>query len=240
MLLALAGGFLLPSLRAQQPQQQPPSLPAPGGKKPAPNLPPVRKLRAVDADSRTIWINRPGMITLLLGTGEDSQNEARQAGKAVYPVRGRSDFQLVVVVDLRDSLAGWVSTLALEQMRANLDKEAIELKPYYLKNGNKSDPRKTSYVIADFKGTICPQLGWPEGSDKLRGILYGADGREIKRWDKIDDMQKLYGDVHSALQDLVDANEAKAAAAAKNQGSRVFRPPTPPPPLPASPTPPAK
>ena len=233
LLLAIAGLAILmsPHLEAQAPVQAvPPPLP-PVVKK----APPVRKLKAVDADNRTVWINRTGMITLLLGTGEDSQDEARLAGKAVYPLRGRPDFQLVVVVDLRNSMAGWVSTLALSQMRANLDKEAIELKPYYLKNGNKSDPRKTSYVIADFTGTICPQLAWTDSSDKLRGILYGADGRELKRWDEINDMAKLYADIHGALQDLVAANQAKADAASKSQGTKVIRPPNPPPPLPTSP-----
>jgi hypothetical protein len=194
--------------------------------------PPLRKFRAIDADNRTILLNRPGLITLLLGTNEDSQDAARAAGKAMYPLRGRADFQLIVVVDLRDSLATWVPSIVLAQMRSNLDHEAIELKPYFLKNGNKSNPRSSSYVIPDFSGTICPQLDWSESSDNLRGILFGADGREIERWDKIDDMAKLQTDVRAAIQAFIDADKEKAVAAAKTQGSKLIQPPAPHLPLP--------
>ena len=199
---------------------------------PAPVPPLSHKIKAVNVDNRSVIVNRPGVITLLIGTNEDSQDAARAAGESVYPFQGRSDFQLVVIVDLRNSIATWVPGVALAEMRSNLDKEALGLKPHFLQNGNKSNPRNNQCVIADFTGTICPQLGWPEGSDDLRGILFGADGAELKRWSKIDDMAKLQGDVRAALQVLVNANQAKAAAATKTQGTKLIQPPTPPPPLP--------
>jgi len=192
----------------------------------------LRKFKALDADNHTILLNRPGLITLVLGTSEDSQDAARTAGKAMYPLQGRPDFQLIVVVDLRDSLATWVPSVVTAQMRSNLDSEAIALKPYFLKNGNKSDPRKTSYVIPDFNGVICPRLGWIESSEDLRGILFGADGREIQRWDKLNDMAKLQTDVRAAIQALIEADEAKAVAAAKTpQGTKLLQPQAPHPPL---------
>jgi len=184
-----------------------------------------RKFKAVDADNHTILLNHPGAVTLVLGTNEDSQDGARAAGIAMYPLQGRPDFQLIVVVDLRDSIATWLPSVVTARMRSSLDQEAIELKPYFLKNGNKSDPRKSSYVIPDFSGTICPQLGWSEGSDDLRGILFGADGREIERWDKVDDMAVLQTNVRAAIQALIDADKAKAAALAKSQGSKLIQPP---------------
>lgn len=198
---------------------------------PAVSLPPLRKFKAVDADNHNVLINRPEVITLLLGTNEDSQDAARQAGKAVHIFQGRPDFQLMVVVDLRDSIASWVPSVVLAQMRTNLDSEALELKPFYLKNGNKGNPRNGSHVIADFKGTICPQLGWTETSDNLRAILFGADGREIKRWDKLEDMNQLQADVRAAIQAFMNARQAKAAAAAKSQGTKLLQPPNPGPPL---------
>jgi len=193
--------------------------------------PPLHKFRAVDADNKSILLNRPGLITLVLGTSEDSQDAARSAGKSLYPLRGRPDFQLIVVVDLRDSIATWVPSIVLSQMRANLDREAVVLKPYFLKNGNKTDPRKSSYVVADFSGTVGPQLGWNETSDDLRGILFGADGREIQRWNKIEDMTKMQADVRTAIEALIESDEAKAAIEAKTQGSKLLQPQTPHPPL---------
>jgi hypothetical protein len=202
--------------------------------------PSFHKFKAVDADNHTILLNRPGLITLVLGTNEDTQDGARAAGRAMYPLQGRPDFQLIVVVDLRHSIASWVPSVVLAQMRSNLDHESIALKPYFLKNGNTSNPRKSSYVIPDFSGTICPQLGWTETSDDLRGILFGTDGREIKRWDKIDDdMAMLQTDVRAAIQALIDADKAKAAMVAKTQGTKLIQPPAAHPPLPPLAPPPA-
>jgi hypothetical protein len=201
--------------------------------------PSSRKFHAVDADNHNILINRPGMITLVLGTSEDSQDAARAAGVAVYPFQGRPDFQLIVVVDLRDSIATWAPSIVLSQMRSNLDQEAIALKPFFLKNGNKNNPRASSYVIPDFSGTICPQLGWTESSDSLRGILFGTDGREIERWDKIEDMDKLQADIRARIQVLIDAEQARESATVKTQGSKLVQPVTAHPPL-LPPNPPGK
>ncbi len=175
----------------------------------APTVPLALKIQGVDADNRKVIVNRLGIITLLLGTNEDSGDVARQAGKSMYPFQGRPDFQLIVVVDLRDSIASWVPSIVYDHMRSDLDKEAIELKPYFLKNNNPNNPRESSHVIADFNGSIFPQLGWPSGSDDLRGILFGVDGREIKRWSKIHNMVELQNDVRLAIEALNAAKLGK-------------------------------
>ncbi len=226
----LLGGAALFLIALEPLPAEPASTNAPTATEPL--VPIKRKIKAVNVDGRSVVVNRPGVITLLIGTGEDSQDGARLAGATVYPFQGRPDFQLVVVVDLRDSVATWVPTVVLSTMRSNLDREAIGLKPWFVKNGNNSDPRKNQCVIADFSGTICPLLGWQAGSDDLRGILFDADGMEIKRWSKLEDMTKLQEDVHAALEALVKTNEAKSTGAVKSQGTKVIQPPKPPPPLP--------
>jgi hypothetical protein len=230
LLLAMSMCALATSAQTQTNAVSAPVAPAvhPVVTMPAPR---VRKIKAIDADNHNILLNRPGLVTLVLGTNQDSQDGAREAGIVMYPLQGRSDFQLIVVVDLRDSIAKWMPGVVLSQMRSNLDHEATQLKPYFLKNGNKGNPRNSCYVIPDFSGTICPQLGWTDGSDHLRGILFGVDGREIQRWDVIDDMSKLQTGVWAAIQTLVDADKAKAALAAKTQGTKLIQPTTAHPPL---------
>jgi hypothetical protein len=186
-------------------------LPLTAAVNPAPA--PAPKIKAVDADNHTIILNRPGVITVVIGTSEDSQDAARRAGKAMYPFQGRPDFQLIVVVDLRGSIAAWVPSVVIDHMRRSLDGEAIELKPYYLANGNKQNPRHFCHVVPDFKGTVVPQLDWNGTPDQLHAIMFGADGRELEHWDVVDDMQKFQNDVRSAIQALAEANIAKAAAA---------------------------
>jgi hypothetical protein len=188
----------------------------------APNVPPppapeARKIRAIDADNHNVLLNAPGRITLVVGTNEDSQDAARAAGKAAYPFQGRPDFGLIVVVDLRDTIASWVPSIVISRMRVSLDQEAFELKPYFLKNGNHNNPRGYLHVIPDFTGAICPQLEWKEHDDKLRVIIFGVDGREIERLDNLEtaDMTKVQEDVRKALQAQVDMEQAKLAAAGK-------------------------
>jgi hypothetical protein len=186
--------------------------------------PHVRKFHAVDADNHNILLNRPGMITVVVGTNEDSQDAARAAGRAMYPFQGRPDFALIVVVDLRGSIANWVPSIVTTRMRVSLDQEAIELKPCFMKNGNRSNPRFSSHVVPDFSGSICPQLGWNDGSDDLRVIIFGVDGREIERLDKVDDMSVLQVDVRKAIQAQVDLEQARVAQAAKTPGSKDLHP----------------
>jgi hypothetical protein len=176
-------------------------------------LPPViaPRIKALDADNHTIVLNKPGLISVIIGTSEDSQDAARRAGKAMYPFQGRRDFQLIVVVDLRDSIAAWVPSVVIDHMRRSLDQEAIELKPYYLQNGNKENPRRSSHVVPDFKGTIVPQLAWTGTPDQLHAIMYGANGQELKRWEDVQNMDKFQADIRAALQALV-AQRAKNPA----------------------------
>jgi hypothetical protein len=192
---------------------------------PPPTLSPkAHRVRVLDADNHNILVNRPGMITVVVGTSEDSQDAAREAGKAMYPFQGRPDFALIVMVDLRNSIAGWVPSVVISRMKTSLDGEAVELKPYFLKNGNKANPRTTCHVVPDFSGTVFPQLGWNEKSDGLRILIFGVDGREIERIDQVDDMAKFQADVKAAIQAQVTIEQARFAAAAKTPGSKILQP----------------
>ncbi len=171
-------------------------------------LRPVAKIKITDADNHTVILNRVGMISVVIGTSEDSQDAARRAGRALYPFQGMSDFQEIVVVDLRGSIAAWVPSVVVDHMRRSLDEEALELKPYFLKNGNKSNPRRSLHVAPDFTGNIVPQFGWTGTPDQLHAIMYGADGRELRRWEDVGNMDAFQAAVRQALQ----KNAERAAA----------------------------
>ena len=192
----------------------------------------VRHIKAVDADNHTVTLNRTGVVTALIGTSEDSQDAARQAGIAMYPFQGRSDFQLIVAVDLRGSLANWAPSIAIGRMRSSLDGEAKELKPFFLKNGNRHDPRGYCHVVPDFNGKVFTQLGWPNTSSQLRAIVFGADGREYKRFDQVQNMDVLYNAVRSAIADYIALRKTRQAAAPPAPDTRTSALSPPEPPLP--------
>jgi hypothetical protein len=58
-----------------------------------------------------------------------------------------------------------------------------------------------------------------------------VDGRQITRWDKIDDMAKLQADTRAAIQALIDAEKARSATMVKTQGTKLIQPSSPHPPL---------
>jgi hypothetical protein len=189
-----------------------------------------RHIKAVDADGHTVQLNRSGVITALVGTSEDSQDAARAAGIALHPFQGRNDFQLMVAVDLRGSMATWAPSIAKSRMRSSLDEEAVELRPFFLKNGNRSNPRGSCHVVPDFDGKLFTELGWPQTSGQLRAIVYGANGREYQRFDQLTNMDLLYNAVRGAIADYIDVRKARAAAAPAMAATRTsaLSPPSPP------------
>jgi hypothetical protein len=191
---------------------------------------PPRHIKAVDADGHTLLLNRTGVVTALIGTSEDSQDAARQAGEAMHPFQGRADFQLIVAVDLRGSMANWAPSFATERMRSNLDEEAVELKPFFLKNGNRSNPRSSCHVVPDFDGKLFNALGWPQPSGNLRAIVFAANGKEYQRFDQVPNMDVLYNSVRAAISDYIDVRKERVAAAPALSATRpsALSPPSPP------------
>jgi hypothetical protein len=189
-----------------------------------------RHIKAVDADGHILLLNRSGVVTALIGTSEDSQDAAREAGVALHPFQGRNDFQLIVAVDLRGSMATWAPSIATSRMRSSLDDEAVELKPFFLKNGNRSNPRGSCHVVPDFDGKLFTELGWPQSSSTLRAIVYGANGREYQRFDQLTNMDLLYNAVRGAIADYIEVRKVRVAAAPATSATRpsALSPPSPP------------
>ena len=52
-----------------------------------------------------------------------------------------------------------------------------------------------------------PKLNWGGTPDQLHAIIYGPDGREVKRWDAVTDMNVLAVAVHGALEDAYLAGQ---------------------------------
>jgi hypothetical protein len=115
-------------------------------------------------------------------------------------------------------------------MRSSLDDEALDLKPYFLKNGNRSNPRNSCHVVPDFDGKLFTELGWPQTSSTLRAIVYSANGKEFQRFDQISDMNLLYNSVRSAIANYLALKKERAAATPPMSAMRTsaLSPPSPP------------
>jgi hypothetical protein len=153
----------------------------------------------IDADDKKVLLNQPGMVTLVLVCSEDSQEACRKAGRTMDPVHGHANYRQRIIVDLRDSLGGFVEDFVKSRMREDMDEEAKHLKEVYAKNGSRRNPRSDLSATPDFEGELCAKLGFAETSENLRAILFGKDGKEIRRWEQVEDLNQLRQAVEQAL-----------------------------------------
>lgn len=162
---------------------------------------PAAPISATDADGRPVVLNAPGKVTAVISSSPETQDQTRAAGRVLDVYRGRADFQLVIVVDLRGSFAGIVPGIVKGRMRDELDKEAVRLTPAYRANGNAKNPRPDMESVPDFDGTVSKPLGWAETPGKLRVVLFGPDGIKIAHWDDLKpaDYPKLHAAATRAL-----------------------------------------
>jgi len=159
-------------------------------------------INVTDVDGKSIVLNRLGGVTAVVYSNSAVQNETRATAKFFDPFHGRKEFRGIVVVDLRRSIGGWVKGMTLSIIRGDLEKEAKRVKPFYVQNGNPGNPRDDLGVVADFKGEVCPVLGWPQELKEVEVIVYGPDGKEAGRWQKNKDPEKIREVVKKLLDDM--------------------------------------
>ncbi|HSI82274.1 MAG: hypothetical protein ACAI35_22260 [Candidatus Methylacidiphilales bacterium] len=151
-----------------------------------------------DADDRNVTFNPAGKTVVVLNCNPTTQWRTRDAGMALDTFQGNKNFRLIVLVDLRSSMAKVVKGYVMKRMRTDLDAEAVRIKPFYAAKGNLDNPRNDISVIPDWNGSICAQLSWPEESPNFRAVVF-KDGQELKRFDNLTEDGPLVAAVRTAL-----------------------------------------
>lgn len=158
-------------------------------------------IKAVDADDRTWILNQPGRVMVVIGNNIKTADEARACGKAMDKFQGVKDFRCLVVVDLRGSMANWSKGYTQRRMQRDLDKEAERIRKFYKNNDNHVDPRDELGAVADFDGKVCKRLNWEPKQRELRVVIFGKNGKIVKRFDPANDF--------AAIQKVVEAELKK-------------------------------
>ena len=135
--------------------------------------------RIKNCDGQETLLNPKGQITVVMASSQALADTTREFGRAVYPWQGLEDFRLIVVVDLRKSLGSFVRSWTKGRMRADLDEEALALKPWFMARGNKSNPRQYLCAIPDFDGKATEALGWGTDDEVMKVKIFGKDGEKI-------------------------------------------------------------
>jgi hypothetical protein len=135
--------------------------------------------RIKNCDGQETLLNPKGQITVVMASSQALADTTREFGRAVYPWQGLEDFRLIVVVDLRKSLGSFVRSWTKGRMKADLDEEALALKPWFMARGNKSNPRQYLCAIPDFDGKATEALGWGTDDEVMKVKIFGKDGEKI-------------------------------------------------------------
>jgi len=154
---------------------------------------------ATDVDGRQQPLDPPGRVTVVMYTNGDLEQQSRDMSKSFDPMRGRHDFHFVRVVDLRGEVAPIARRLVEKQIRKELDKEAVRVKPLYSKNGNSMNPRLDMPTIADFNGNVLGKFGWSDHYPDIRIVVFNKRGQPIKRFDNAATPQEVTAYVQTVL-----------------------------------------
>lgn len=127
-------------------------------------------------DGVRLQLNDPAWATVVLYSNQRVQRQTREAGQIFDPFQGKARFRLVVVVDLRGSLANWAPGYTIRTIQRDLDQEAERVAPFFRANGNPTDPRASLYVVADFTGQTCTALGWVRPLRQEQIVFYPRRG----------------------------------------------------------------
>lgn len=152
-----------------------------------------------NCDGRYTVLNPQGQITVVMASSQPLADTTREFGRALYPWQGRDDFRLIVVVDLRKSLGSFVRGWTKGKMKADLDEEALTLKPWFLARGNTNNPRTYLCAIPDFDGKATEALGWGDDDEVMKVKIFDKNGEKI--WVSKD--AKTPGPLTSKLRELL-------------------------------------
>jgi hypothetical protein len=134
----------------------------------------------LDCRKENLPLNPPAAFTLVLQGTPSLEKELRDFGAEFDDQLVRTDFRLIVVVDLSRHPGRFLPDTVRGQMRANLARKREILKTKAILPPPKQE--FAMYSAPDFDGAIVKQLGFKGDTSELRVVLYSSQAEEPKRW----------------------------------------------------------
>ncbi len=147
-----------------------------------------------DANGKSVTVNATGHYTVVMYTNPDLEDDSRKMTLALDPYRGRRDFTLVRVVDLRGGVPPGMRSIVRVHIREEEAKEKARLEKAGVPASSNAAP-----IIPDFSGSTLNALGWDSIYDQVHLVIYDPSGKEIKRLASVTDPKQLTEAVDSVL-----------------------------------------
>lgn len=154
---------------------------------------------AEDAFESPRALNPSDKVSVIVYSSPALQEKTREAGRILNRFLARTDFQMVVLVDLEGSLANWAKGYTRRRMQRDL-KAKIDNLPAEVQNFHEGKyPRPDITVVPDFDGHACESLDWEKSSDKKLKVIVFDDGKVARRWEDLQDYRLLEKTVEGLL-----------------------------------------
>jgi hypothetical protein len=140
-----------------------------------------------DVNGQAVAVNGHGHYTVVMYTNPDLEDESRAMTLALDPFRGRNDFALIRVVDLRGDVPPQMRGIVRGQIRKEMVRENKRLE----KQRGIVDASSRAPIIPDFSGSTLDALGWSSTYSQVRVVVYDEHGKEIKRLADMSDPKEL-------------------------------------------------
>jgi hypothetical protein len=151
-------------------------------------------IQGQDVNGHAVNVNGSGHYTVVMYTNPDLEDTSREMTLALDSFRGRPDFALIRVVDLRGDVPAAMRGVVRTQIRGEMVKEDKRLKKQRgIVNASARAP-----IIADFNGSTLNALGWASVYTQVHLVVYDRHGKEIKRLADVSDakqLTKVVGDI---------------------------------------------
>lgn len=157
-----------------------------------------------DVDGQPLIFDQTNQITVVVQSRESLQKRTRQAGITLYPLHAHTNWKLVIVVDLRDSLARMAKGYTGRRMQRDLDSEA-ETIHQIVTNRSLADLRQGLRGVADFDGKTSDALGFTHSESNLGAVIFNSKGEVHRRWNDLTNTSEL----QASLVELLPSPESR-------------------------------
>jgi hypothetical protein len=145
----------------------------------------IYALNFVDVDGHTLSTADGHISVVVLATTADSEKARAVGDRAPEYCLGNPSYRMITVVNFTRKAPLLGRKIATMLVRRRLNEEAKRLQPRYDAKKITRNAREDVFAVADFDGTVSPQLGGrPEATD-FRVFVFGKDGELRKQWDNV-------------------------------------------------------
>jgi hypothetical protein len=139
-------------------------------------------LTFTDVDRRQLS-TADGHVTIITVATRKDEEKAQAVGDRVpRQYYGDPKFRLITLVNFQQNIFPPFRGMISAMIRHRLDAEAKELQKTYTERHLTRNPREDIFVVADFDGKPCTQLGMSPTSSEFAVFIFDGHGRLIRRW----------------------------------------------------------